>query len=367
MGSLSVRPLGTYSALESLAPAWDALAGDVPFRGPAWQLTWWKHYGEGRTRRGLFAWAVEDGERLVGLAPWYVERTAVGGNVVRTLASGEVCSEYLTVLAASGQEQVVAAALAEHLCETARTAWDRLDFEAAVVADPNLGALIDELVIRGADVEWRPGVNCWRIELPPTWDDYLAMLSKSHRKQLRRLVERSLDTPRARWHTTHHEGEFDRDWTHFVDLHQRRRRSLGQVGCFIDSTFAAFHADVAKQLLRQGRLRLHRLELDGRPIAAEYHLVGNQTIYAYQSGIDPGVLDEEPGRLAAIAVVRNAIAEGFLCYDLLRGDEPYKAHWRAVSTSTENVSIAAPRLSSRLRFALRRQARQVRTTLGKSS
>jgi CelD/BcsL family acetyltransferase involved in cellulose biosynthesis len=314
----------------------------------------------------LFAWAVADGDCLVGLAPWYVERTAVGGNVVRTLASGEVCSEYLTVLTAAGQEQAVAAALAEHLCETARTHWDRLDFEATVVADPNIGALIDELVVRGADDEWRPGVNCWRIELPPTWDEYLGMLSKSHRKQLRRLSERSLDTERARWHTTRYADDFDRDWAHFIDLHQRRRRSLGQTGCFRDPTFAAFHADAAKLLLRQGRLRLHRLELDGRPVAAEYHLVGNQTVYAYQSGIDPAVLDEEPGRLAAIAVIRNAIAEGLTSYDLLRGDEPYKAHWRAAATPTENISLAAPRLSSRLRFALRRRAREVRTTLGKS-
>lgn len=370
MGSLQVRPLGTYSALASLASAWQALAGGVPFREPIWQLTWWKHYGEtqpNRSRRRLFALAVEDGDRLVGLAPWYVEQTTLGGNVIRMLGSGAVCSDYLTIPCAVGNEQNVAATLAQHLGETARTQWDRLDFEAAVVNDPLIGLLVDELVVRGADVEWRPSVNCWRLALPPTWDEYLAMLSKSHRKQLRRLVERTLDTPRAVWHTTRHGGEFDRDWTHFVDLHQRRRRALGQDGCFSDPTFAAFHEDVARQLLLQGRLRLHRLELDGRPIAAEYHLVGDKTVYAYQSGLDPCVLEEEPGRLAAIAVLRSAIAEGLTHYDLLRGDEPYKAHWRAVPTPTENVSLAAPRLSSRLRFVLRRRAREVRTTLGKSS
>lgn len=370
MGSLAVRPLGTYSALASLASAWKSIAGGVPFREPAWQLTWWKHYGEAgpeRPRRRLFALAVERGDQLVGLAPWYVEQTTVGGDVLRTLGSGEVCSEYLTIPCAAGVEEDVAAALAEYLCESTQTCWDRLDFDASVVGDPVIGALVDELVARGVDVEWRPGVNCWRIALPTTWDGYLAMLSKSHRKQLRRLVERTLDTPRAVWHTTRNEGQFDGDWQQVVDLHQRRRRALGQIGCFADRKFAAFHADAARQFLRDGRLRLHRLELDGRPVAAEYHLVGDSTVYAYQSGLDPEVLDEEPGRLAAIAVLRNAIAEGLTHYDLLRGDEPYKAHWRAEPMPTENISLAAPRWSSRLRFAIRRRARNVRTTLGKPS
>lgn len=366
MGSLSVRPLGTYSALESLASAWESLAGGVTFREPTWQLTWWKHYGESeaeRARRRLFALAVADGEQLVGLAPWYVERSAVAGRILRALGSGAVCSDYLTILCDPQRESEVAAALAEHLCTTARTEWDRLDFEAAVVGDSTIGALVDELVIRGADVEWRPGVNYWRIPLPPTWDDYLALLSKSHRKIIRRLAAQTLDTSRAVWHTTRRADEFNRDWSAFIDLHQRRRTSLGEPGCFVDPTFTAFHEEVARRLLDQGRLRLHRLELDGRPAAAEYTFVGRDGVYAYQSGLEPAVLEEEPGRLAAVAAIRGAIAEGRTYYDLLRGDEPYKAHWRAEPTPTENISVAAPRLASRLRFALRRQARRVKNTL----
>src|SRR5207244_453594 len=77
------------------------------------------------------------------------------------------------------------------------------------------------------------------------------------------------------------------------------------------------------------RLRLHWLELDGRPVAAEYHIAGEDIVYAYQSGIEPEVLHEEPGHLAAIATLQLAIAQGYRAFDFLRGDEPYKAHWRA--------------------------------------
>lgn len=367
MGLYAVRTVSDADELARLAPVWDALAGGVPFRGPTWLLTWWRHFGPtlAAKSRGaeLFALAVEDDGRLVGLAPWYVERSRVGGNVVRPLGSGKVCSDYLTLLTASGNEAGVAAAVVEYLCTTARCEWDRIDFDSAVVADPALSTLFHEFERRGLTIDREPRANYWRVSLPDDWEAYLASLSKSHRKQLRRLATNVLDTPRAAWHTTGDVAEFDRDWSIFVELHQRRRQDLGEPGCFSDPTFAAFHEDVARQLLLRGELRLHHLALDGRPIAAEYHLGRGQTVFAYQSGVEPTALADEPGRLAAIAVVRKAIAAGFTTYDLLRGDEPYKAHWRAMPLATEQVTVIGPRAASRRRYALLGIARKVRRLL----
>jgi CelD/BcsL family acetyltransferase involved in cellulose biosynthesis len=370
MASYRVRLIDNVAELRRLAPAWEAIAGGVPFRGPTWLLTWWRYYGDddwGNPQRRLFSWAVEDGERLVGLAPWCIEWSRLGGSVIKTLGSGAVCSEYLTICSAAGEEAPVAAALAAQLCGEACDEWDRLDYDGASVGDPRLRLLFEALEAQGAAVERRSFIHCWRVSLPATWDEYLAQLSKGHRKQLRRLINDSLDTPRAVWHTTTRADEFERDWEVFLDLHQRRWQAVGEPGCFSNPAFAGFHRDVAKQFLAEGRLRLHRLELDGRPVAAEYHFSGDDVIYAYQSGLDPDALEREPGRVAAIAVIRGAIADGFRLYDLLRGDEPYKAHWRGEPTATESVSLAAPRAASRLRFELRRQARKIRGALVKKS
>jgi CelD/BcsL family acetyltransferase involved in cellulose biosynthesis len=154
--------------------------------------------------------------------------------------------------------------------------------------------------------------------------------------------------------------DFDIAWPIFVDLHQRRRRSLGEAGCFLSPCFQAFHEEIARGLLARGMLRLHWLELDGRPAAAEYHFAAGGTIYAYQSGVDPDRLEEEPGRLAGIAVIREAIAEGFAVYDLLRGDEPYKAHWRATPTATEQITVVNPRRRSRARHAVHQWLRRAK-------
>ena len=75
-----------------------------------------------------------------------------------------------------------------------------------------------------------------------------------------------------------------------VKLHRRRRAGLTQRSCLDSTRFLAFLADAARRLSEKGMLHLNQLELDGRPVSADYNLVGNGVIYAYQGGMDPAVL-----------------------------------------------------------------------------
>jgi CelD/BcsL family acetyltransferase involved in cellulose biosynthesis len=149
-----------------------------------------------------------------------------------------------------------------------------------------------------------------------------------------------------------------------IDLHQRRRQSLDEPGCFASPPWANFHREVALELLNAGQLRLSILELDGRPVAAEYHLASADATYAYQGGIDPERCEDEPGQLSLILCIERALAQRHQRFELLRGDEPYKPHWRAEPTSTSDVEIVSPRTLSRWRNysfnGLRRAGRLVR-------
>ena len=98
--------------------------------------------------------------------------------------------------------------------------------------------------------------------------------------------------------------------------------------------------------------QLSWIELDGLPLAAEYQLVGGSTVYAYQSGIDPDRLDSEPGRLVLIEAIRRCIANGYRTYDFLRGDEPYKAHWRAEPRKMIKLQVVPPNRSAQLRYGM---------------
>lgn len=339
---MRIQRVSNWDELAELAPAWNRLARGVPFRSWEWLALWWRHYGPPLAARDgskeLFVAAVYDSAAaLVGLAPWYLERKGRGA-VVRFLGSGEVCTDYLTVLSVPGRETEIAAALAEWLVALRKqnagdgggpTTWDRLEFSGIADDDASMGPLLDQLAVRGAIVDRRRADHCWRVELPESWEEYLAELSKSHRKQLRRFQRRLFKGRRAVLRTAASEEEFERAFEILIDLHRRRRESLGDRGRFHSPRFTEFHREVARRFLALGLLRLSWLELDSRPIAAEYQLLGGNTVYAYQSGIDPAALDREPGHLATLAALEAAIAAGHRAYDFLRGDEAYKAHWRA--------------------------------------
>jgi CelD/BcsL family acetyltransferase involved in cellulose biosynthesis len=104
--------------------------------------------------------------------------------------------------------------------------------------------------------------------------------------------------------------------------------------------------------LQRGRLRLQWLELNGRPVAAEYGLAGAKVVFSYQGGFDPAASDESPGHLITQGAIKLAIEQGFSGFDFLRGDEPYKAHWRAIARPSVRLRIVAAHTSARIRHGV---------------
>ena len=356
--------INNLNDLQPYRERWDELASDCVFRSWAWLTTWWKHYGEGRQ---LFVLLVFSGytsrdcqtttncaepqfaaENLLAILPCYIEANFARGQVLRLIGDGEICSDHLDVLANPKDLAGTTAALAHTLCETA-SEWDTTDFTAVGVERVGLVQLNDALVSLGCHSTRKPNLNVWAVTLPEDWEAFLAMQSKSHRKQLRKLERRVLDTGQAAWQLVETPAEFEEIWPVFVELHQSRRISLGEPGCFASEPWAAFHYDIAKQLFDAGKLRLSWLEMDGQPVAVEYNFAGEKMTWAYQGGLDPDRINDAPGSLLMIRSIQHAIAEGHTHFDFLRGDEPYKAHWRAEPQETFDLQIVPARSAARWR------------------
>src|SRR6185295_4648098 len=186
---LHVTRLATTEDLASIRSEWSSLAGDVPFCSWEWLESWWRSYGDqsvapGRTQQ-LLVLAVHDRtENLVGVAPWYVERSASQGRAIRFLGSGEVCSEYLSILCKADWEDRVARALAEWLSDPPvfddwvygepHRPWDLLELGTVSTGDTVTARLLDQLARQDCIVHRRKAVSCWRLPLPESWDEYLA-------------------------------------------------------------------------------------------------------------------------------------------------------------------------------------------------
>ncbi|HEY4760075.1 MAG TPA: GNAT family N-acetyltransferase [Thermoguttaceae bacterium] len=347
--------------LEQLAPYaddWDRLAMDVPFRSWTWLSHWWKSYGS-TDRHGkrseLSVLAVFDERKsLIGIAPWYSDHSITHGRVLRMLGTGEVCSDYLSLLCLHDTEEAISQAVADFLLEGSvdpgeRLRWDLLELSSVDFEDPAVSQLAEHLAERGCTVHRRSGLNCWRLDLPATWEEYLEILSKSYRRQVRRLERDYFEKGRAVFRIVERLDDLTAAMDLLIDMHQRRRHSLGEPGCFSSPWFTAFYRGVLPQMMRQGQLQFFLLEFDGRPVAVEYDLTGGGVLYAYQAGVEPDAMEHQPGKLLTLAIIRWAIEQGYRALDFLRGDEPYKAHFRAVPRPSLEIRIVPDRATARLR------------------
>jgi hypothetical protein len=282
-----------------------------------------------------------------------LDRSRSAGAIVRFLGTGEVCSDYLSVLCRPDRQAEVATELAGYLSKAgASDRWDALELENVECGDSMLQLLVERLRECGTGVYTSPTDSTWRIELPGSTEEYLGLLSKSHRKQLRRFRRRFFEAGRAVLRTVERADQLDTGWRILTQLHQRRLESLGKPGCFQSDAFTKFHWTATEAMHTAGCLRLHWLELDGQPVAAEYHLAGDEVMFAYQGGIEPTALECEPGRLITLATLESAIGSGYQAFDFCRGDEPYKAHFRAKPRENLTYRIVCDRPSARLRHGV---------------
>jgi CelD/BcsL family acetyltransferase involved in cellulose biosynthesis len=357
--ALQVCRLTTLDELKSYADDWDRLAVGSPFRSWTWLSTWWRTYGwrEGDdARRQLNVLCVfDDADALIGVVPMYLECSAVWGRVLRLLGDGEICSDYLGVLCEPDHEAAVSEALAEYLVSNALSddadalRWDLIEWEGVDAGDRVAMAFTARMTLLQCELHQHALANCWRLPLPTDWEVYIESLGRNLRRDIRQLTRNYWMSGRVALHTVERLPELSEAMDILIDLHTRRRESLGDSGCFASERFRAFCREVMPELLREGRLQMHWLELDCRPAAVECLLVDGGIWYMYQGGIEPAAAEHQPGKLIHMAILRRAIESGVRAFDFLRGDELYKSRYGAKPSPCLRVRLVPPRPLARLR------------------
>ena len=363
---MQVQLIQDESELLQLTAPWSGLSGKSPMLAPSWLMLWWKHYQRKSAEASgeeLFVLSVTDKSgSLIGLAPWYLAREKRDRRVIKFLGSGPVCSDHLSILCAPGHEQTVAREIVLFLFEdSVQDEWDEFHLDGVDQDEPVMQYLIDYL--KAEDnllVCVRNAISTWHLPLPDSWDKYLNSLSKNRRKRLRRLKRAYFDTGRAEYHVLRHDADFDEYFESLVTLHNKRRHYFNETGAFECPQFYEFHRRAMKDLLSRDRLHCSLLSLDGEPVAAEYLLKQNDTLYAYQSGLDPAALPHSAGTLSLLGTFHWAIQAGIQNFDFLRGDEAYKTNWAASPRATVRIRVRQRNLMGHVQHLLDQLKQQIR-------
>ncbi len=343
---------------------WNRLAGNAPFIGWTWMSAWWKHYG---TAFDLYVLIVEDDDgTVVGIAPWFLEASPARGRRIKFLGTGHVCSDYLRLLVRDQDIDQVTSAIADWLkaanavpIQRVDDAWDFLSFEGIQQGEPTTKRLRKQFQLLGNETEFDPTIGCWRTTLPKDWNTYVMTLTKKSRRKVRDMRKKYIDADRTEFKYASTFDEFEDFYESFVQLHQKRRHSVGEPGCFSSPSFASFIRDVAGQYFQQKKLLISRLTIDGTIAASSLGVLADGIHYMYQSGFDTDLSHLNPGWVMNVHSILYAVDHDLTAIDYMRGDEPYKAKLGAELVEMVKFRIVA----NQARAKIRNKVWQMRTNI----
>lgn len=324
------RDPSVFIALQS---EWNALLHrgmtDVIFLTWEWQSTWWDVYRAGE----LFVVEVRTDEgRLAGIAPWFIQH-AGGERVLRTIGCVDV-TDYVDIIVDKQAVSSVQRALADCLA-AARAEFDRINLCNIPETSPTYQFMPDLLRQRGFDSDLVLQEVCPVIHLPTSWEDYLSMLDKKQRHELRRKIRRAENEAKIEYEVFGSTGKPDEPdegvLNDFLALMAASQPAKAEFLAFEPNR--RFMKTILQMAARQGWLRLAFLRCNGELAAAYADFLYGGQVQVYNSGLAPDVAPHLSLGIVLLSFnIQRAIGHGVQVFNFLRGNETYKYRMGATDT-----------------------------------
>lgn len=299
----TLESLRRYAGAASSDLQWPAV-----FVYPFWLETWWRHF-QGRAEMLLLS--VRQGEKVIGIAPFMVEDSRVS-----LIGSPEVC-DYLDCIIVHGAADTFARALLDHLFSSGIHALDLRCLRADAALLAGIKAVAPELKLELSCVQEAVSME---LELPSTWEQYLAGLNKKQRHEVRRKLRRLGEASTYRYY----EIEDYKAWAEFLPVFMRMFKQNPEKAQFLSMQEGLFFREAVSDAARAGLARFGVLEVDGSTAAAVLYFDHHDVVYLYNSAYDPARAGLSTGLLCKVLSIKEAIANKKSRYDFLKGGEVYK-------------------------------------------
>jgi len=299
--------------LEGLRDQWRALLNGgreaKVFQHPVWQQIWLEEFQGDRQPLLL---SVRDGARLLAVAPLLREGTRLS-----LIGDHNIC-DYMDFVMAPGEEKESLSALLDAL---QGEDWTELELRGLAVGSPTLALLPSLAGDRGLEVRVEREAVCPQLDLPSTWEDYLAQLGKKNRHELKRKIRRLYSTAvSVRLLALRTPAEVGEGMDTFLRL-MTLKCDKAQ---FMTPQMERFFRRAAVALAEEGLIALYMLEMDGRRVASALCFEDENEVLLYNSGYDPELSYLSVGLISKALLLRSAIEGGRRHLDFLRGNESYK-------------------------------------------
>ena len=327
--SLRYEVVTDLAAAERIVPAWNELLDrsicNRAFSSPIWFLAACQVQPE-LTPWLALAWR---DECLAGVLPLAVKpetQEAVFPNSM---------SNYNDLIVADGDVAAAAGLFERALSE--RGHFQRLDLKW-VRQDSNLAAALHALSGRRELAGcYLPDREYFYIALPSTPAEYLASRSRVFRKGVKRILRRAAAEGLTMNELTPADLPPERLVELFLSLHFSR---FGEQSAFRPALPNAPLIERALPILfAERRLHVLAVQKEQRILALDLLFRGARSLCAWNGGYPPEAECWSPGRLLLLSGIERAHQLGLEEYDLLRGNQEWKASWANRSRTVGGIVL----------------------------
>ena len=279
------------------------------FVTPRWQRMWWRHFGDGSELRLLSA---HRGDEVVGVAP-----LMLNAGVLSFLGDDDLF-DYHDFLVRAGTEEVFYGALWDYLVDLE---WQTMDLTGLPEGSPTLRYLPIVAQKAGIHIELTEQDTTPVVNLPASWEEYVAALRKKDRHELRRKLRRLEEADALSHHSCDSHGPLRGCLEDFFRL---MRASSPEKDAFLTPGRERFFGEVVSELAPRGEIKLFFLEVGGARVASCMCIDYDDSYLLYNSGYDPEYSSLSVGLVNNALCIRKAIDRGKRSFNFLKGTERYK-------------------------------------------
>jgi CelD/BcsL family acetyltransferase involved in cellulose biosynthesis len=162
------------------------------------------------------------------------------------------------------------------------------------------------------------------LDLPPTWDEYLASLTKKQRHEVKRKLRRLWEADNVDYRCIEVSRQEAEDFIDtFLKLFSLSREEKAG---FMTARMESFFRTLAKAMAEIGLLRCGIIEISRLPAAMIMGFDYQDTMYLYNSAYDPNYSHLSVGLMSKVLCLKESIQRGRKKWDFLKGGETYKYH-----------------------------------------
>jgi|GEM_PF-3517288 len=310
---------------------WNALlahANDssAVFITPAWIISWWQQYQDGKE---LCLLLLFDEDVLVGIAPFAVYRHSFLGvsvRAVRFLGSGQ--SDHIDLYVHPDFREQGLPELVAYLATRVR--WHVLDLIDLPEDSPTLALLPSILEQHGLRHSIERTIVCPYMRIEETdWPRlFAAKRSKSTRADLRRRSRRLGELGEVAFRRHVEPDDILAVFPKLFELYEKRWQGKNLSIGFAGKRERLFYPEAAVALAARDALDLVTLELDGRVLAFSLGAAHGRRFTWLITAYDADFGKYFPGELMLTHILEQAVTSGeYDEFDFTRGEEDYKYKW----------------------------------------